>query len=1168
MKSTTKKSFASRLALLLAAAFLLESCSGDKAENTFIFDSRRDLLLDAKIEFIVNGSSNSDEIKIDQNSTYLVEASIIYDGKSMPISLYRQGGDRAQGLNVLGSEVGTYIPIVASVPVDFNEKTAALYFSMDLPAGTSLLGTDEEASKLSAVKILSVPGLGLVDSALGALGLVDEQSSAEADDNTVELSVASTLTAQALFGGSTLDTITSVISAESDIASFKVKESYIRSKLQTVIQQLQEDVQTANTMTSTQYVPALLQGFIQQYNANSELKAEIDNQTSRAVAVFQDVQTVRENRQSAVNNVFVTTRAVQIEQAPASVPSVTSVSALSNSRSPTWTWTGSTLFRYRMDVNDFTSGGTETAAKSFTAQNLTEGEHTLYVQSKSAAGVWSASGSYTVVIDTTAPAAPTISGNALSTSATPTWTWAAVSGATAYRYRLDNSTLTSGATETSGLSYTPASPLSAGLHTLYVEARDSAGNWSVAASRTINVDTTPPTVSFSGTPNSGSSADTWINATVTGADISAFRYKIVNGSASCDDAAGYSSEMAPGDAIVDTVTAVSVSQTVKVCVQARDLAGNWATATPRSWTRAAAIPCSPGSYSSGGSCVAVGTGFYSTDGLTRSACANLPANASWFGTNSQSSTCAFICKENYLLDQTSGQCEARDHTAMLTCPEGQVIVGASGMSNGSVVKLGVRCRAFSEGAFSGSVSDGPSFGASSGSSFSFTCPDGSYLYRILGGNGSDTTVPESSHVANVTFGCRTLATRSTSNSSLYGTSGGVSAFDYTCSGAKPISSIAFDNEESYLGHVLRAYCSVDFPPTVTLTGAPSGSNTSSSLSVTVGGNSVTHYKYKMGIAGSTTCSSPSGYSSEIAIATGISDSLADYADNSSLKLCVVGRDSAGNWVNYTAATTATWTQTSPPSVTCDPGYYAPTDTCVPVGSGYYSTDGINRIACTTIPQNARGSLTTATDSTCPWVCNSGYAGSSAAQSTSCEAITVVSSDAIDDQAFGFTLPFAFKMFGTNYGNNANGGITYTSNNYLTFGTYQPDDWAQYYGFTAASPGRGLFMNSRDNMMTSLAMDPVTINGVTAFRIVYEGYQYGADEDTIQNQTIEIFSNQHINIIYGVQTDTSGVAALSNGTSYFLSGQLTPASNTVYHLSSDADGNNWVVTSGLYRPTAN
>jgi hypothetical protein len=105
----------------------------------------------------------------------------------------------------------------------------------------------------------------------------------------------------------------------------------------------------------------------------------------------------------------------------------------------------------------------------------------------------SAPDSITITYDNTAPNPPTVSGSTPTNDTTPTWSWSSGGGGTGtYRYKLDNSNLSSGATQTTATSYTPASALSEGSHTLYVQERDGAGNWSASGSFTIAIDTTAP----------------------------------------------------------------------------------------------------------------------------------------------------------------------------------------------------------------------------------------------------------------------------------------------------------------------------------------------------------------------------------------------------------------------------------------------------------------------------------------------------------------------------------------------------------------------------------------------------------------------------------------------------------------------------------------------------
>ena len=66
-----------------------------------------------------------------------------------------------------------------------------------------------------------------------------------------------------------------------------------------------------------------------------------------------------------------------------------------------------------------------------------------------------------------APGTPIVSGTTPTRDTTPTWTWSSGGGGSGtYRYKLDDSNLSSGATQTTATSYTPSAALPAGSHTL------------------------------------------------------------------------------------------------------------------------------------------------------------------------------------------------------------------------------------------------------------------------------------------------------------------------------------------------------------------------------------------------------------------------------------------------------------------------------------------------------------------------------------------------------------------------------------------------------------------------------------------------------------------------------------------------------------------------------
>lgn len=135
-------------------------------------------------------------------------------------------------------------------------------------------------------------------------------------------------------------------------------------------------------------------------------------------------------------------------------------------------------------------------------------------------------------VDTTGPTAPRVAGTTPTNDNTPTWSWTAGGGGNGtFRYKLDDNDMTSGTTETTNLSFTPG-VLADGTHTLYVQERDAAGNWSTSGSYEIVVDITGPTVGSSGTIVSGAVTEntvalSWAAGTDTGTATANLLYKVV-----------------------------------------------------------------------------------------------------------------------------------------------------------------------------------------------------------------------------------------------------------------------------------------------------------------------------------------------------------------------------------------------------------------------------------------------------------------------------------------------------------------------------------------------------------------------------------------------------------------------------------------------------------------
>ena len=211
------------------------------------------------------------------------------------------------------------------------------------------------------------------------------------------------------------------------------------------------------------------------------------------VNTVESIATYKKNTESVFETVFDGT-------AP-SMPVVTGITPTPNKR-PTWSWSGSgeagSVFRYKLGDSDFSSGATETAEDSYTpASDLAVTEWRLYVQERDAAGNWSPTGSFAIVIDTTSPDAPNFLNGVedeYSNSQKPTWSWeqGVVNGNGTFRYKLDDADLEDGATVTTDTSFTPAANLTEGAHTLYIDECSAAGTWGGDASFTITVDISAP----------------------------------------------------------------------------------------------------------------------------------------------------------------------------------------------------------------------------------------------------------------------------------------------------------------------------------------------------------------------------------------------------------------------------------------------------------------------------------------------------------------------------------------------------------------------------------------------------------------------------------------------------------------------------------------------------
>ncbi|MDB5051422.1 MAG: hypothetical protein JWO30_4493, partial [Fibrobacteres bacterium] len=153
---------------------------------------------------------------------------------------------------------------------------------------------------------------------------------------------------------------------------------------------------------------------------------------------------------------------------------------------PTWAWSsgggkGIGYYRLRLD-NDAIEGGkiiNDTVFKP--ASGLDEAAHTLYVQERDSAGNWSPVAALVIKVDLQAPAAPAVANQSFdaTNNPRPTWIWTPQGGGMGtFRYLIDSDSLEARGQTTTARKLTSPDSLKDGRQTLFVQERDSAGNWS------------------------------------------------------------------------------------------------------------------------------------------------------------------------------------------------------------------------------------------------------------------------------------------------------------------------------------------------------------------------------------------------------------------------------------------------------------------------------------------------------------------------------------------------------------------------------------------------------------------------------------------------------------------------------------------------------------------
>ena len=156
---------------------------------------------------------------------------------------------------------------------------------------------------------------------------------------------------------------------------------------------------------------------------------------------------------------------------------------------------------------------------------------------------------------------------------------------------------------------------------------------------------------------------------------------------------------------------------------------------------------------------------------------------------------------------------------------------------------------------------------------------------------------------------------------------------------------------------------------------------------------------------------------------------------------------------------------------------------------------------------------------------------------------------MDDGFIILPIPFSFFVFGTDYGNGANGGTFLGSNGYVTFAigqdTYTP---------TPSNIGKAIALFAGDR-----AWDYITAaSGSNFYRVRFNGRNtYNGSINSFIYE-ITFYNNQKIQVVFGV-VPSDGFSGMTDGTA--LNPSTTFAANTSYALESDSSGNNWVIRSG-------
>lgn len=228
--------------------------------------------------------------------------------------------------------------------------------------------------------------------------------------------------------------------------------------------------------------------------------------------------------------------------------------------------------------------------------------------------------------------------------------------------------------------------------------------------------------------------------------------------------------------------------------------------------------CGAGYYSDGqNSCIQVTKGFWSPAAdNARYTCSNKPSNAFYTSPTASTNNCPWSCNSGFISNGTS--CNSYPNAQVLSCDDNEIAVGLWGRSGSIIDKLGVRCRAFDDGKFTGASRSGPGYGGEGGGPFNYDgsadCPDGYSLTEVDGHLATFMGVHRSGQIR---FRCNRASDGQQSGWSpgagYWGSSSDRGAFNFKCgTGANPygshINGVIIDNAggAAYTGDTLGITC--------------------------------------------------------------------------------------------------------------------------------------------------------------------------------------------------------------------------------------------------------------------------------------------------------------------------------------------------------------------------